>query len=75
MSISRPQGLLTLFSQVLFGVWGPIIVSVVNLLTIVLVLIYDVSFPATYFISCPEIPILDNFWGAPLAFGVLLHDK
>ena len=52
--ISTPLRLLTLSSQVLLGVWGPIIVSVGNLLTIVLVLISDVSHPAIYFASWPK---------------------
>ena len=36
------------------GVWGPIIGSVGNLVTIVLVLISDVSRPAMYLMSCHE---------------------
>ena len=55
--ISTSGLLIYIFLQVLLGVWGPIIVSVGNLLTIVLVLISDVSLPAKYFASCSEISI------------------
>jgi len=50
MSISPPQDCrFTFFLQILLGVWGPIIVSVGNLLTIVLVLISDVRSPSNVF--------------------------
>lgn len=58
--------------MVLLGVWGPIIVSVGNLLTIVLVLISDIIFGA-------GIEVL-TFWSVTgsalivLAFGVLAYD-
>ena len=39
-----------------------IMMSAGNLLTIILILISEVSLPAMYFTSCPEIPFLDNFW-------------
>ena len=43
-----------------FGSVGPIILSVRNLLTILLVLISDVRRPATYFMSCLEFLFLDD---------------
>jgi len=58
--------------MVLLGVWGPIIVSVGNLLTIILILISDIIFGA-------GIEVL-TFWSVTgsaiivLAFGVLAYD-
>ncbi|KAJ3506897.1 hypothetical protein NLJ89_g6610 [Agrocybe chaxingu] len=58
--------------MVLLGVWGPIIVSVGNLLTIVLVLISDVLFgPGLQVITLWS---LIGSAGIVLAFGILAYD-
>ncbi|KAF8807385.1 hypothetical protein BYT27DRAFT_7189476 [Phlegmacium glaucopus] len=58
--------------MVLLGIWGPIIVSVGNLLTIVLVLISDIIFGAG--IDTLTVWSLLGSGGIVLAFGVLAYD-
>jgi hypothetical protein len=60
------------FDQVLLGVWGPIVVSVGNLLTIVLVFISDIIFGAGV-----EAVTLGGVVGCSVivaAFAVLVYD-
>jgi len=58
--------------MILLGIWGPIVVSVGNLLTIVLVLISDITFGQGMEVITPW-----NFAGSGVvvaAFGILVYD-
>ena len=61
-----------LFAQILLGVWGPIIASIGNLLTVVLIFVSDVMFGAGM-----KVVTFWNFIGSVAivaAFGVLVGD-
>jgi len=60
------------FAQILLGVWGPIVTSIGNLLTVVLIFVSDVMF-----VTGMKVVTFWNFMGAfaiVAAFGVLVGD-
>jgi len=63
---------LSLYTQTLLGIWGPIVVSVGNLLTIVLVLLSDITVGQGM-----EVITRWNLAGSGaivVAFGILVYD-
>jgi len=63
---------MALSAQILLGVWGPIIASIGNLLTVVLIFVSDVLFGAGM-----KVVTFWNFTGSVAivaAFGVLVGD-
>jgi hypothetical protein len=61
-----------LHPQILLGVWGPIVVSVGNLLTIVLVLLSDISVGQGMDVITPW--NLAGSGAIVVAFGILVYD-
>jgi hypothetical protein len=62
----------SLLFQTLLGIWGPIVVSVGNLLTIVLVLLSDISMGQGMEVITPW--NLAGSGGIIVAFGILVYD-
>jgi hypothetical protein len=64
--------IVSLLFQTLLGIWGPVVVSVGNLLTIVLVLLSDISIGQGVDVITPW--NLAGAGGISVAFGILVYD-
>jgi len=64
--------IVSLHFQILLGIWGPIVVSVGNLLTIILVLLSDVTIGQGVDVITPW--NLAGSGGIIVAFGILVFD-
>jgi hypothetical protein len=70
--VLHPPLIFSSHSQTLLGIWGPIVVSVGNLLTIVLVLLSDMTVGQGLDVITPW--NLAGSFGIVVAFGILVYD-